>query len=209
MTPAELLLVSQYDDAPDDAPNFRREVAIKATNDERQIVYGEVYIPDTLDTHGEMMLAEDVELMAHRFLATLKNAQIDVQHDNEVIKAVAVESFIARADDPLWHEGAWVLGLHIEDTQKWSDVKTGKLNGFSVEAWISKQDAVIELSYLRQVFGLTQKADGHDHVFFIQMDDEGNVVGGYTSEEDKHSHVINFATATEISSAHAHRIALP
>ena len=192
---------------------FVREVAIKATNDERQIVYGEVYIPDTRDTHGELMRAEDVEIMAHRFLATLKNAQIDIQHNNETIKAVAVESFIARADDPLWHEGAWVLGLYIEDTQKWADVKSGVLNGFSVEAWVTKQDAVIELSYMQQVFGVAQKADGHDHVFFIQMDDEGNVVGGYTSEDDGHSHVIKYGTATEASggdgNTHAHRIALP
>lgn len=197
-------LLSSYDS---ECETF--SVLVKKTNDEKQIVYGEVYIPNVVDTHGEMMLPGDVELMAHRWMSTMKNNQIDISHDNEVIKAVTVESWIAKADDPLWHEGAWVMGLLIEDTEKWADVKSGKLNGFSVETWISKTDAVVELSYYPHVFGITEKADGHEHVFFIQIDDQGVVVGGYTSEDEDHSHVIEFATATEMTDKHAHRFSLP
>jgi len=189
----------------------RFELTFKsASTDDKQIVYGEVYVPGVIDTGGEMMLAEDVELMAHRFLATFKNDQIDVMHNNRVVRAVAVESFIAREGDPTFIEGAWVLALKIEDAQLWADIKAGKYNGFSMESWVAKTEAIAEMEFLPQVFGVTEETDGHEHVFFVQLDDMGNVVGGTTSPgEDGHVHKIQMATATEMHDSHAHRFSLP
>jgi hypothetical protein len=205
MTPQEL--IKKY--MIDSGELAEVEVAFKYTAPEKQIVYGEVYIPNVVDTHDEMMLAEDIEIMAHRFMARLKNDQIDLQHDNRVVKAVVVESFIAREGDPTFQVGSWVIAVKIDDTELWNAVKTGVYNGFSVETFISKQEAEVEFSFYPQVFGFTEKADGHEHAFFIQMDDEGSVVGGSTSDEAGHSHLIEFATATELAEKHAHRIALP
>jgi Putative phage serine protease XkdF len=185
------------------------EVVFKKSNKEKQIVYGEVYTPNVIDTHNEMMMAEDVEIMAHRFLATMKNDRIDIMHNNRVIQAVVVESFIARESDPDWHEGAWVLGLKVDDAEVWQDIKDGKLNGYSIETLVTKKTAIVDVTYFPHIFGLTQNADGHLHAFFIQVDGEGRITGGNTSEDEDHSHSILYATATEIYDEHAHRIVMP
>jgi hypothetical protein len=186
------------------------QVALKSVDTKKHIATGIVYVPNVLDTHNEMMLAEDVELMAHRFMLGLKNNQIDLMHGNRLVQATAVESFVARPNDPDYPEGAWVLSIKVEDPQLWADIESGIYNGFSVETYITKVDAEVELSFLSQVFGLTEKADGHDHVFFIQVGDDGAIVGGHTSAgEDGHVHTITFGTATDITEKHAHRYSLP
>jgi hypothetical protein len=58
-------------------------VPIKKTDGEKQIVYGEVYAPYILDTYGEFMTPEDIEVMAHRFMQLDLSKVIDTQHDNQ------------------------------------------------------------------------------------------------------------------------------
>lgn len=99
----------------------------------RQIVYGEVYVPGRRDTDGNWMTAETVEKMAHRFMANLRNQNISKAHDGMNDKGAVVESFIAREGDPDFPAGAWVVGVHIPDTQVWKQVTDGVLTGFSVE----------------------------------------------------------------------------
>lgn len=189
-------------------------VAFKNIQSDRQIVYGQVYVPNILDTHGEMMLPEAVEQMGHRFMATLKNDQIDLMHNNRVVKATVIESWIQREESDMYTVGAWVIGLKIDDSQLWTDIKSGKYNGFSVDTWITKVDATVEVTFLPQVFGFTQKTDGHEHAFFIQVDEFGNIEKGWTSVEkdgdgNLHSHSIIYGTATELTNMHGHRFELP
>lgn len=185
------------------------EVAFKAADTDKQIVYGEVYVPNVVDSHGEMMLPVDVELMAHRFMAEMKNDRIDVMHDNKCIEARVVESFVARKGDPDYHEGSWVLATYIEDKEIWKKIKRGELNGYSIETYVRKVEAVVDFSYYPHVWGLSEKVDGHNHYFFIQLDEDGNICCGRTSVEKGHSHEIALATATEMAKKHAHRIQMP
>lgn len=204
MTPEEL--VSKYDEP---ALSDLIEVVFKSIIADKQIATGEVYAPYVLDSHGEMMLPDGVETLAHRFLARFKNDQIDLMHNNKVVRAVVVESFIARKGDPDYNEGAWVLSVKIEDNELWQDIKVGKFNGFSMQAWVNKVEADVEIDYFPHIFGFTENADGHEHAFFIQLNDEGTIVRGVTSEYDDHVHSIVYATATEDSNDHAHRFMLP
>lgn len=206
----EQQLMSKYAGA---TPSRRFDVSIKTVLSEKQIVTGEVYAPFVVDSHNEMMLPDDVELMAHRFLATLKNHQIDLMHDNKVVKATVVESFIARAGDPTYNEGAWVMSVKIENEKLWEAIKRGDYSGYSFEAWVTKQDAFIEITVEPHVFGLTEKNLSHDHAFFVKVDDYGKVIGGHTSPgDDGHVHKIIFGTATENADSpetHSHRFFLP
>lgn len=178
---------------------------VKAEGD-KQIVYGEVYAPNRLDTQGEMMLAEDIELMAHRFLMLPQGTQIDVKHNNVAIKAYVVESFIAREGDPDYTPGAWVLGVKIEDADVWADIRSGKLNGFSFQAMTKHVEATVEVEYVRDHVGKTEENDGHDHYFFVTIDETGRVTGGRTSKAaDGHFHVIKTGSKTEQSNDHGHR----
>ena len=176
------------------------------TDDARQIVWGEVYAPNVVDTHGEMMLPEDVETICHRFMQvqSLKQA-IDTQHNNESNGCYPIESFIAR-NNPDYTEGAWVMAVKIDDATIWDQIKKGELNGFSFEAYVSKQQAVVELEVYPQSVGQTEEADGHSHFFFAELDADGKVIGGRTSEAAGHVHEVKRGTATEICAGHAHRI---
>lgn len=180
-------------------------------SNDRKIVSGEVYAPFIIDTHDEMMLPEDVEIMAHRFLMDMRNQHIDVMHDNELVQAVVIESYIAKANDPDGYgEGAWVVSLKVEDDDLWDAIRTGVFNGFSIEAWVFKVKAEVEYDFLPIQYGFVEENAGHDHAFYVEVDEIGRVTRGITSVDDGHSHEILAGTATELSNdpqgvRHAHR----
>jgi hypothetical protein len=177
---------------------------------DQQIVTGEVYAPYVIDSHGEMMLPEDIVKLAHRTLLNSKHHSIDVMHDNKQIKASIVESYIAKANDPDYAEGAWVLSVKIMDDDVWAMVKAGKLNGYSLEAMVYKYEADVVYDYLGMHYGIVEENNGHFHSFIVKVDEEGRVIGGHTSDaEDEngvvHSHRIAAGTATRASNKHSHR----
>lgn len=183
---------------------------IKKIDAEKQIVFGEVYKPSVLDTHGDFITAEDIEIMAHRFmqLSSMKQA-IDTNHDEVSNGSYPVESFIARAGDPDYTEGAWVLGVKVVDKDIWDKIKKGELNGYSFQALVRKNAVVVSIEMNPDAIGFTEKAeDDHDHVFLAYFDGEGKIVKGVTSTDAGHYHEIKAGTATEMSQDHAHRIDL-
>lgn len=108
-------------------------VDFKKSDAKKQIVFGEVYIPDRRDTDGNFMTAETIEKMAHDFLANKKNSQISKNHDGNSNKGCVVESFIAREGDPDFIAGSWVVGVHVPDVEIWKQIEKGELTGFSIE----------------------------------------------------------------------------
>ena len=181
---------------------------VKKVNEEKRLVYGEVYAPMVVDTHGEMMLPDDVELLAHRFVSLMKQHNIDVMHNNNKIDAFVVESFIAKNTTD-YNEGAWVAVTKILDDDILNDIKSGKYNGYSLEAIVKKQRALVEIETYPTAFGITEKTDGHDHIFYIELDEMGRIVRGHTSIDHGHKHDIMFASATDESESHSHRYFLP
>lgn len=179
---------------------------IQRIDSEKQIVYGVVYAPLEIDTWGEAMTAEDIEVMAHRFMALQLDQTIDEQHDERPkMDCYPVESFIARKGDPDYPEGAWVLGVKVADADTWAKVKKGELNGFSFQAMVKKVAAIVEIEFDPEVIGRTEVNEDHDHLFFAKMDDDGKVVSGRTTTNAGHSHEIRRGTATEITNGHSHR----
>lgn len=183
-------------------------VAIKKVDAEKQVVYGEVYAPYVLDTHGEFMLPEDIEIMAHRFMKLdLANA-IDTDHDNVPNGSWPIESYIAKENDEEYTPGSWVLGVKIVDPVVWARVKSGELNGFSFQSMVRPVEMDVEYLVLRDHVGQTEVHEDHEHVFFLAVDDQGRVVSGSTNEVNGHKHVIRRASVTEMAAAHTHRFFL-
>lgn len=189
-------------------------VRIGRVDGEKHLIFGEVYAPNVLDTYGEFVTRDDLELMAHRFIGELENLHetIDTNHDNIPNGCYPVESFIARAGDPDFTEGAWVLGVKVADDHIWMQIKKGELNGFSFEALVRPVDVEVTIQQVRDLVGKTELADDHDHVFFVQVNDQGRVVSGQSSvdadpEGDVHDHRIRRATVTEMGGPdrHVHR----
>ena len=103
-------------------------------DEEKRLVYAEVYLPDTEDAHGHQMDAQEIEKMAHGFMKSRRTTSIDVNHDNDIgYNCAMVESFIARSSDPDFMPGAWVGVVHVDNDKVWTDIKNGKITGFSFE----------------------------------------------------------------------------
>ena len=185
-------------------------VQVMKLDEELQIVWAEVYVPMCPDTHGDFMMPEEIRKAAHSFMASGMQHSVDVMHDNDTSRGlVVVESFIARKEDQIFVEGAWVVGAHIPDPDIWARIKKGELNGFSMEALVVKQPRTIKLEIPAVIRGTTQEADNHTHDFFVTFAEDGTFLGGSTDKAgaEPHDHKIERGTITEEGGLrkHAHR----
>lgn len=201
------MILRQSMDAPEAiSANYR----ITKAFDEKQIVVGQVYAPDTLDSHGHYMSAADLEEVAHQFLADGLTTSIDVQHDNITVDAVIVESFIARKGDPDFEEGSWVAATKINDPAVWQMVKDGQINGYSFEILTYRHDTVVEIEFSTWYYGFTDPDphDKHEHPFIVHLDANGEIVWGQTGpgSDGSPSHTISKSNVTDKVDNHLHRI---
>ncbi|WP_426616441.1 XkdF-like putative serine protease domain-containing protein [Bacillus velezensis] len=115
-------------------PDFQKEVKVLAKEaDERKLVYGIVYEPDTVDAHGDFMTADEIEKAAHGFLKDAR--EIDKQHDFQGGVGEVVESYVAPADFEMNGEtikkGSWVLVTKASE-EVWEQIKKGEITGYSM-----------------------------------------------------------------------------
>jgi hypothetical protein len=176
-----------------------------------QIAYGEVYIPERVETYGTTMTAEEVRRVAHDFLARGLSGNIDEMHDQVFDKGHVIESFIARAGDPDgFIEGSWVLGVRVTDSEVWDKIVRGEYNGFSIYGYANRETALVELSHVTEVDLDTEAStDGpippHSHGLHILFDDSSTPIPTWTGRTLDHVHRVVGTTATEMEIDHAHR----
>lgn len=189
-----------------DASQSPASVKLTKFDEEQQLVYGEVYAPTVPDSQGDFMSREEIQKMAHEFMRRGLVSKIDVQHTREESGCYVVESFIARDDDPIFIPGSWVIGVKVPDPLVWSLVKTGELNGFSLDGEGVRVDTVLEINVPDVISGETDESDGHKHTFFVKYDSNGKFLGGWTDVgPDGYRHEILRGTLTELANGHAHR----
>ena len=180
-------------------------VRIKKTTDEQQIVFGEVYAPGFPDSQVDFMSAETIRDMAYGFMKKSATTKIDVGHSRDECGAFVVESFIARDDDPVFIPGSWVIGVKVPD-DVWALVKSGDLNGFSLDGMGTRVPTMFENEMPELLKGETSEVGGHQHEFLVKFDEDGSFLGGRTSAaSDGHYHTILRGTATEVANGHSHR----
>lgn len=192
---------------------MRQLVTIKKADTKKQVVYGEVYSPNTLDTQNDFMSAEVIEKMAWDFMRRGVK-EVDVEHDRQPVNAHPVESFVARPGDPDFAEGSWVLGIHIPDKSVWAKVEKNEINAFSMWGTGQRERRVVEVDIpddgiVRGTTLLQKDEDGHAHEFELRFSpDTGRFLGGVAKEgEAGHSHSITKGTVTEAGGedGHTHR----
>ena len=122
-------------------PVFEREFVVRKADDARQIIYGVVYpvgSPTDTDTQGDFATAEDVTAMAQAFMAKGRTAfGVDRDHNYRSLEKVYVaESWIVRKGDPIFgsanDEGAWAVGIKVEDPALYAELKAANYRGFSM-----------------------------------------------------------------------------
>ena len=145
-------------------PELSAPIVMK--NEEKRIVYGPVLVPGEKDYDGESVTAEKIEEVAHEFMKSFGN--IDVQHTLKNV-AVPVESYLMPIDVELpgpnglvaVPKGSWMMGAYVEDDVTWQEAKDGKRTGFSIMgvdksqagmfAGKSMPDAAFKRVYLRDL----------------------------------------------------------
>ena len=186
------------------------EFSVAHIDETRRIIFGEVYAPNKIDAYGWFMEPHEVEKMAHKFMRLDLNKVIDTNHDNIPNGSYPVQSFIARAGDPQFTEGAWVLGVKITNESLWSKVVNGELNAFSMEIFVKKVPAVVEVETVTKQVGKTEESEDHSHYFYVDVDPTtGRVIGGRTNIVDGHYHDLSVNSVTDKSVGtlrpHTHR----
>lgn len=100
---------------------------------------------EPIDSHGEAMLAEDLEALADAFL--VESRKVDVQHDEQARAGVSVVgSFLngPEVGSPNFYPGAWVVVLKVEPwTPEFKAIKAGTLNAVSFQAVVHKIPIVV------------------------------------------------------------------
>ncbi|KUL16187.1 XkdF-like putative serine protease domain-containing protein [Bacillus paralicheniformis] len=115
-------------------PDFQKEIKVLTkAEDEKKLVYGIVYEPDTPDAHGDFMTAAEIEKAAHGFLKDAR--EIDKQHDFQGGVGEVVESYVTPADFEVngvtIKKGSWVLVTKASD-EVWEQIKKGEITGYSM-----------------------------------------------------------------------------
>lgn len=172
-------------------------------------MYGEVLIPDQPNVFGDYHTKLSVREFAYGFM--MNGFGINVEHDNPDVsdsEVSVVESFIARDGDSDFIPGSWVVGMHILSDDVWESVQRGDINGFSYEAMVKFFDLDVIIPNETTRYGRTavNRDDGHDHGFFVILDQDGRVVTGGTtpSDIDGHTHPISSHTFTKEALNHQH-----
>ena len=60
---------------------MERVVNFSKFDEEKQLAYGEVYMPMIPDSQGDFMTSEEIEKMAHGFMMDGLLRGVDTQHD--------------------------------------------------------------------------------------------------------------------------------
>jgi site-specific DNA-cytosine methylase/site-specific DNA-adenine methylase len=108
---------------------------VSKAEEEQRIVFGVVLEPDTVDSQGDTISAEEIIRAARLWLARYQNRGI--MHRRIVnSKLELYESYTAPVNFVLngrkIKKGTWLLMYHVLDDAMWQDIKDGKLTGFSM-----------------------------------------------------------------------------
>lgn len=84
--------------------------------------------------------ADVIEKIVHKFMRELRNKEVNINHEQKTNGAYLFESFILKSGHkgvyPEFSDiepGSWIVSYKIEDPELWRKIKSGDLNGFSVE----------------------------------------------------------------------------
>jgi len=134
----------------------KEEVSFAKVDNEQKILVGAILIPDKkilrIDGEGNpyrvFFSRDTVKKLAQNYLMKKYNDSASLEHGDSKIKGVhLVESWIkeGKLDKSNQYglnlpEGSWVGIMKITDDTIWNDyVKTGKVKGFSVEAYLESK----------------------------------------------------------------------
>lgn len=124
---------------------FENEIVLRKANWDKKLVYGVVYEPDTVDTHGDWATAEEIEKAAHNFMRNVRasgkwtNKDHKAGEEGELSGVEIVESFIApvafmyEGTDAVVKKGSWVIVSKVLNPDLQKAIESGDTAAYSME----------------------------------------------------------------------------
>ena len=132
--------------------NPKKVVFLEDEAKEKHMVVGPVLIPDMpiyRNQDGEefyiQFSKESIERLAYNYIKQGQNmTSFTAQHQYPVNEVSIVESWLKTTENDKSNDlgfdcpiGTWFVGVKVNNLDVWEDIKDGKMNGFSVEAFVS------------------------------------------------------------------------
>lgn len=136
-------------------------VKLSKFDDEQRIVYGPVLIPEQLiyrvdeETNEEYYIrfsAESIRNVAYGMMRVGAQSSHTVMHKVPVEGCAIVQTWLKHSDvdksvslgfDTSFAVGTWFVGTRVDNDRLWSDIKAGKVRGYSIEALMTDVDAAL------------------------------------------------------------------
>lgn len=130
----------------------KKVVFLEDETKEKHMVVGPVLIPDIpiyRNQDGEefyiQFSKESIERLAYNYIKQGYNmSSFTAQHQYPVNEVSIVESWLKTTENDKSNDlgfdcptGTWFVGAKVNNLEVWEDIKDGKMNGFSVEAFVS------------------------------------------------------------------------
>lgn len=109
-----------------------------AKSDERQVVYGTPLVPEKEDADGnwttedEIGKAIDFYMMNHVHKTDHEHVR-DFENDVFVVESFQTPTDMTLPNGNNVKKGSWIVGVKIQDPERWNMVKSGNYRGFSFE----------------------------------------------------------------------------
>ena len=136
----------------------QKEIKIQLANEEKHMVYSAVLVPDKPiyrrnedgDEFYVEFTKESIEHMSQQFFKEYRQNEVTLDHETTASDITVVESWI-KADlykdksvalglNPELPVGTWFCAMTVNQIDVWDRIKSGELNGFSVESLIRLEE---------------------------------------------------------------------
>jgi hypothetical protein len=128
--------------------NKQSEIKLAIQNEDKRIIFTPVLIPNQLiyrNIAGEefnlMFDKETIELVEQKWVKDNLSSTVDIEHSSKLIDGVTFfesvllnnERFATAKGFEGLPEGTWFLTGKVESDEVWSKVKSGEINGVSID----------------------------------------------------------------------------
>ena len=128
--------------------NKQSEIKLAIQNEDKRIIFTPVLIPNQLiyrNIAGEefnlMFDKETIELVEQKWVKDNLSSTVDIEHSSKLIEGVTFfesvllnnERFATAKGFEGLPEGTWFLTGKVESDEVWSKVKSGEINGVSID----------------------------------------------------------------------------
>lgn len=125
---------------------FDKEEVIMQFNDDKMIITGPAFIPmkkifrnDALGQRYVFMSEETIQKFAENLLNKRDN-KFNLKHTDDYLDINIVESYFAKDTNEFnVPKGSWIVSAKVNDAETWSKIKSGELNGFSIEGMFQNE----------------------------------------------------------------------